>query len=383
MAEQLKHFFNEQLVRSIADELRRAYPSLRKDRFVAACMKGLTDLELIARGWHIAEVMRAFLPHPFAAAADILIASLGPEAERTGELGMAPFRYLPHVLFVQKYGLEDFDPAMRAQYELTKRFSAESSIRAFLVHYPEATYERLQTWARDDNVHVRRLVSEGTRPRLPWAPRLRAFQDDPRPVIALLELLKDDAERYVQRSVANNLNDIAKDHPDLAVSVCREWLRDASPDRTWIVRHALRSLVKKGHRGALAVLGVGAKPQVDLSGACLVPASARIGEEIRFSFELLSTGKRLQELLVDYAVHFVKANGTARAKVFKLRKIALPPSGRVELGSAISLKDMTTRRHYPGRHQIDVLINGVPYPLGAFDLRAGAEPSRGQRRSAR
>ena len=213
MAEQLKHFFNEELVRSIASELGRAYAPLRQIAFVDSCMAGLAELELVARGAHIADVMYRHLPQPFAAAAEIVVASLGPELARTDEFGMAPFRYLPHVLFVRKYGLDDFEAAMRAQYELTKRFSAESSIRAFLVRYPEETYARLREWASDENVHVRRLVSEGTRPRLPWAPRLRAFQEDPRPVIALLELLKDDPERYVQRSVANNLNDIGKDHP--------------------------------------------------------------------------------------------------------------------------------------------------------------------------
>jgi 3-methyladenine DNA glycosylase AlkC len=371
MAEPLKHFFDEQLVRGIADELQRAYPPLRKAPFVAACMNGLNDLELIARGWHIAEVMHDHLPRPFAKAAAILVASLGPEHAGTDSFGMAPFRYLPHICFVQKYGLEDFEPAMRAQYELTKRFSAESSIRAFLVRYPEATYARLRQWAHDDNVHVRRLVSEGTRPRLPWAPRLRAFQQDPRPVIGLLELLKDDTERYVQRSVANNLNDIAKDHPELAAAVCRRWVEGATPARAWIVRHALRSLVKKGHRDALDVLGVGGTPKVRVSAVRLAPASARIGGTLRFSFEIASIGRRPQELLVDYAVHFVKSNGSARPKVFKLRRVSLPPSGRIAMEGAISLKDMTTRRHHPGRHRVDALINGVAFQLGAFELRPG------------
>lgn len=370
MAEALKHFFDEQLVRAVAGELRRGYPALRKRPFVEACLKGLADLELIARGWHIAEVMREHLPHSFPEAADIVISSLGPEQERTESFGMAPFRYLPHICFVQKYGLDDFEPAMRAQYELTKRFSAESSIRAFLVRYPDATYERLLQWAHDDNVHVRRLVSEGTRPRLPWAPRLRAFQEDPRPVIALLELLKDDPERYVQRSVANNLNDIAKDHPDLAVAVCRRWLAGAPPARAWIVRHALRSLVKKGHRGALSLLGVGSKPKVELLGGRLTPARARIGETVRLSFDLVSTGRKPQDLLVDFAVHFVKANGATHPKVFKLRQVTLPPSGRVALESAISVRNMTTRQHHPGRHRVEVLINGIAYPLGSFDLKA-------------
>ena len=141
--------------------------------------------------------------------------------------------------------------------------------------YPEETYERLIEWARDENVHVRRLVSEGSRPRLPWAPRLSAFLQDPQPVIALLELLKDDPERYVQRSVANNLNDIGKDHSEIAVEVCRRWSVGASPGREWIIKHALRSLVKKGHTGALELLGVGGKPEVAISRARLVPPTSR------------------------------------------------------------------------------------------------------------
>lgn len=370
MAEQLKHFFSERVVRSIASDLRRAHPPFRERTFVDACMTGLAELELTARAWHIADAMHGHLPRPFSAAADVLVASLGPEIPPTGNNGIAPLRYLPHVFFVQKYGLDDFEAAMRAQFELTKRFSAESSIRAFLVKYPEQTYARLREWARNDDAHVRRLVSEGTRPRLPWAPRLRAFQEDPRPVIDLLDPLKDDPALYVRRSVANSLNDIGKDHPDLAVEVCRRWLKDASPGREWIVRHALRSLVKKGHRGALRVLGVAGKSSVSFANV-RVPSSVRIGGRLRFSFEIVSTGKRCQELLIDYAVHFVKANGGTRPKVFKLRRIELSPSAFVTLESTVSFKDMTTRKHYPGRHRIDVLINGVSHPLAEFEVRPG------------
>ena len=136
---------------------------------------------------------------------------------------MDVFIYLPHVFFVAKFGVGHFEASMRAQYELTQRFTAEYSIRGFLERYPERTLARLREWAGDANAHVRRLVSEGTRPRLPWAPRLRAFQDDPQPVLELLELLKDDPELYVRRSVANNLNDIGKDNPTALIDTCRHW----------------------------------------------------------------------------------------------------------------------------------------------------------------
>lgn len=369
MAEKLKKLLNAQVVRSIAKDLRRAHPAFPDGPFVKACLATLEELERTQRARHIADVMHCYLPGPFPAATAILVDSLGPELTRSDQFGLAPLRYMPHVFFVHKYGLDDFEASMLVQYELTKRFSAESSIRAFLVRYPRQTYSRLQEWARDKNVHVRRLVSEGTRPRLPWAPRLSAFQADPTPVIALLEHLKDDHERYVQRSVANNLNDIGKDHPDLTVEVCRRWAKAATPGRDWIVKHALRSLVKREHPGALQLMGVGDKPRVRISKVLIAPARVVLGGAVRFSFDIESIGRTRQELLIDYAVHFGKANGQARAKVFKLRRLVLAPASRVTLGSSISLERMTTRRHYPGRHRVDVLINGVVHRLAELHVR--------------
>lgn len=368
MAEPLKNFFDAALIRSIAADLHAAHPALPVPEFVADCCRGLSGLELIARGGHVAEVMHRYLPQEFPAAAEILIRSLGPELPATSGFGMAPFRYLPHVLYVARHGLEHFEPAMLAQYELTKRFSAEGSIRPYLMRYPRETLSRLRQWATDPSVHVRRLVSEGTRPRLPWAPRLPAFQEDPGPVLELLELLKDDDERYVQRSVANNLNDIAKDHPDVAVEVCSRWSRGASPGRRWIIGHALRGLVKAGHRGALATLGFAGKPAVEIAAAQL-QRRVKLGTELRFSFELVSRSRQTQDLLVDFAVLFVKANGSRKPKVFKLRRLSLPARGRAVLGGQVSFAPMTTRSARPGRHALEALVNGVAFPLGEFDVR--------------
>lgn len=369
-APKLKDLINARLVRELADELSSADPTFDAAGFIARGVRGLNRLELIARAWHVAEAMHAFLPASFANAARVVVASLGPELATADEGAMGSLRYLPHGCFLQKYGLGDFDAAMHAQYELTKRFTAEFSIRPFLVRYPEATYTRLQTWARDGNVHVRRLVSEGTRPRLPWAPRLRAFQQDPTPVLALLELLKDDPERYVQQSVANNLNDIAKDHPEVVIDVAGRWLVDASPARRWIVTHALRSLVKQGHRGALTALGASAAPEVEVTPAVLTPRRVSLEGALRFTFSVASKATKAQDLLVDYVVHFVKANGATRPKVFKLRRFELPAPGRVELSGVISFATMTTRRPYPGRHKLEAMINGVVYPLAEFDVRS-------------
>jgi len=369
MAEALKHFFDRTLITSLAEAFAGVFPSLDRRRFVADAVRGLADLELMARGAHIAAAMRRHLPEDFPTAARLVVASLGVELTASDSLGMAPFRYLPHVCFVAQYGLDFFEPSMQAQLELTKRFSAEFSIRPFIERYPERTLERLVLWSAHPNVHVRRLVSEGTRPRLPWASRLPAYQRDPTPVLGLLERLKDDPERYVQRSVANNLNDIGKDHPERLVEVCRAWSEGGGDGRRWIVKHALRSLVKRGHPGALELMGVGAVPRIAVRGVRCVPARPRRGDVLRVSFELASTGRATQDLLVDYAVFFVKASGERRPKVFKLRRLELPPRRSVQLEARVSFADKTTRKHYPGRHAAELLVNGVRVPLCEFDVR--------------
>ncbi len=283
---------------------------------------------------------------------------------------MAPFLYLPHVFYVAQYGLDHFEVSMHAQYELTQRFSAEFSIRSFLERYPEETLARLEVWARDPSPHVRRLVSEGTRPRLPWAPRLRRFQEDPRPVLHLLELLKDDPELYVRRSVANNLNDIGKDHPDVLVETARRWLEDASEERQWLVRHALRSAVKRAEPGALDVLGYGSDAAVKIGNVRLTPKRPVTGGSVNVAFEITNAASRHQRVLVDLRVHFVKANGSASPKVFKLSTLDLAPGETAALKKTITLENLTTRKHYPGTHRVEVVINGRTHPLARFELRA-------------
>lgn len=323
----------------------------------------------MARGRKIAAALREHLPQDYPRAVEILVRSLGKPLAETADNGMAPFFYLPHACFVAAYGLDHFEPSMRAQYEITQRFTAEFSIRPFLDLYPQETLARLQQWAGDPSVHVRRLVSEGTRPRLPWAPRLRAFQRDPRPVLELLELLKDDPELYVRRSVANNLNDISKDHPALLVETARRWLDGADANRRWIVAHALRSAVKRGERGALAVLGYGAAPKLEVRSASVDPARPRIGGVVGVSFEVVNTRPRAQRILVDLRLHFVKASGRTAPKTFKLKLLELAAGAAARLSKRISLAQLTTRKHYPGTHRIEAVCNGRAYPIGAFELR--------------
>ena len=256
MAEPLKNRFGPEVPKRIAATISAVHPQFDSRGFIAAVLDGFEALELMPRARHIAAALRRFLPKDYSRAANILIDSLGPKLERDAGNGMAPFFYLPHVFYVAAHGLDHFELSMRAQYELTQRFTAEFSIRPYLIHHPQRTLKTLATWSEDASVHVRRLVSEGTRPRLPWAMRLPAFQRDPQPVLALLERLKDDPELYVRRSVANNLNDIGKDNPDALLKTAARWLKNAPAPRAALVRHALRSSIKAGDQMLLMSNGV-------------------------------------------------------------------------------------------------------------------------------
>ncbi|HET6919817.1 MAG TPA: DNA alkylation repair protein, partial [Jiangellaceae bacterium] len=259
---------------------------------------------------------------------------------------------------------------MRAQYELTQRFTAEYSIRVFLERYPQQTLARLREWAVDPNVHVRRLVSEGTRPRLPRAPRLRAFQHDPRPVLELLDLLKDDPELLVRRSVANNLNDIGKDNPAALIETRRRWMRDSTAQRRWLVRHALRSAVKRGEPEALEILGFVPANGVSVRDIGIAPAVVPIGESVTITVDVANDGSSAERLLVDLRVLFVKANGKPSPKVFKLKELELEPRRTARLVKTISLAQHTTRTHYPGQHRVEVLVNGQESGGRVFHLVA-------------
>jgi hypothetical protein len=211
-------------------------------------------------------------------------------------------------------------------------------------------------------------VSEGSRPRLPWASRLPSFQKNPAPVLALLDLLKDDPALYVRRSVANNLNDIGKDHPDVLAATAKMWLKGATEERRWIVQHALRSAVKRGEAGALEVLGFGKSAEATVSNARITPKRVVMGEKVNIAFDVTNTSAKPQRVLVDFCIHYVKASGKSNAKVFKLKVLDLAPDEKAQLTKTVSTAEMTTRKHHAGTHRVAVLLNGKSQELGAFEL---------------
>ena len=379
MAEPLKNYFGADVPVRVGESLLAVDSSFDLEAFVSSCLEGFDELELTPRARQIADVMAAFLPADRGRALDIVVDSLGPEmencdpddverTERDSHNPMAGFFYMPHGYFIAGHGLDHFDKAMHANYELTKRFTAEFSIRPYLEHHTDSALEQLLVWATDPNVHVRRLVSEGSRPRLPWASRLKQFQADPAPVLELLELLKDDPVEYVRRSVANNLNDIAKDHPALVVEVAARWWAEGDDKRRRLVRHGLRTLIKSGDPKALDVLGFGSSSPALVGDISIEPDVVRIGEKVTIVIAIENPSSTDCRALVDLRMNFVKASGSTTPKVFKGAELELPPGESASVRKTISLAQHSTRTHYPGTHLVEVLVNGVAFPIGNFEL---------------
>jgi 3-methyladenine DNA glycosylase AlkC len=376
LVEPFKNLLDAAGVRAIARHLHRAGPGFDARRFERRALAGLDALELAARVRHIADALEAAMPDDFARAAERIEASLGPAGgpddpapPRTGEAGLAGWPLWPIGEYVARRGLATPGRALQTLQAITRRFTAEFAIRPFIVAHPALTFATLQQWTRDPSAHVRRLVSEGSRPRLPWGLRLKSLIADPSPTLPLLRALQDVPSAYVRRSVANHLNDIAKDHPAIVVRWLAEHLPGASPERRALLRHASRTLIKQGHPAVMKHWGLGRRFAGEVRLA-VSPATLRIGETLTLDLRLTSAAARTQPLQIDYAVHHVKAAGHTTAKVFKGWSLSLAAQETRTLHKRHSMRVVSTRRYHPGRHEVDVRINGEVRARSFFDLAA-------------
>ena len=250
----LKYWFDRDLAILLSEKIKRSYPQFDDKGFIEEVAEGTLKLELKDRVEFIADGLRTRLPANYAKASDILLQILGPENEKETGMFTEGYWIMPLAKFVEKFGLDHFSISMNAIKEITKRHTGEYCIRPFIKNFPGKTLKVMEKWSCDRNVHIRRLSSEGLRPRLPWAAKLDLFIDDPTPILKIIENLKDDDSRFVQKSVANNLNDILKDNYGIGIKIIKEWSREATPNRKWIIRHALRNQIKKGDAEAKKLL---------------------------------------------------------------------------------------------------------------------------------
>ena len=378
--EPFKNLINATTVANAGLHLQRAWTGFDRPRFESLANSGLDALELKARMLQLADAMRATLPDDFNNACDVLEASLAPplpmdvKGEPVGlstadaDAGLSGWVIWSMGEFVARHGQHDVPRSLLCLHALTQRSTAEFAIRPFIQQQPDAVWPVLARWASDPSAHVRRLVSEGSRPRLPWGLRLHALVANPMPTLPLLRTLQDDPSSYVRRSVANHLNDIAKDHPDLVAGWVRDHLIETTPERSALLRHASRVLIKQGHVPTLAAWGLasGLSGQASLA---LSASHASVGDSLGLRVTLRSAARKAQPLEIDYAVHHVRANGSTSPKVFKGWKLTLAAGEERVLEKRHSLKPVTTRTLYPGLHRIDLLINGQALAEAAFDLR--------------
>lgn len=366
MAEPFKTFINAAGVEGAANHLARTSADFDAARFCADVVPQLDALELKARAMCIATALEQHLSPDFPEAAAHLERALAPLGAPND--GLTGWFLWAAGEFIARRGLAHPARSLACLQQLTQRFTAEFAIRPFIVAHPTLVYDTLHTWLSHPSEHVRRLVSEGTRPRLPWGLQLRALIDDPSPSLPLLAALLDDDSEYVRRSVANHLNDIAKDHPELVAEWVERYLPTASAARRALLRHASRTLIKHGYHRVLQAWGTGT-PLDGHAVVALTPTIISLGAHIAIAVTLTSTSANSQTLTVDYVVHHVKGDGRTSPKVFKGWRPTLAAGETVVLSRRHAVKPITTRRYYPGMHRITIQVNGRPVAEAAFELQ--------------
>lgn len=359
MAEPLKLVYTPAYIQRLATAIAERHDGFKQREFAEWVLgDDWPQLELKARMQKISGGLHRFLPLPYAQCLDILM----PVAAQFGggELGDYPSMFFPD--FVEQFGLDHYEASIPALEEFTKYSSSEFAVRPFIVKYGDRMMAQMQQWAESDNYYVRRLASEGCRPRLPWAMALPQFKQNPQPILPILETLKNDNSLFVRRSVANNLNDIAKDHPDIVIDTCQRWLGQ-TPETDWLIKHACRSLLKQGHPKALALFGFAPPEHIALT-ALKVDKQVQLGATLDFNFALNST-TQLGKLRLEYAIDFVKANGKLSRKVFQISESDITATHKT-VSKRHSFKVISTRKYYAGAHQLTIIANGAELASDVF-----------------
>lgn len=359
MADLLKNYLDASFIKNLASLVAKNDPKFSAKEFTQLVLdRSWTDRELKQRIRHVVECLGKTLSGSY------------PQQIKTLKKVAPHVRGLGGLLFpdfVEVFGHDDLKTSIPSLKFFTPFSSSEFAIRPFIQNHPQMMMGTLLAWAKDPDDHVRRLSSEGCRPRLPWSFPLRDFKKNPAPVLEILNLLKDDSSLYVRKSVANNLNDISKDHPELVLDIAKKWI-GKSTNTDWILKHALRTLLKQGNQKALSLFGLGKIKNVSAKFLKLSQKTYDIGTHLEFSTHIVNANKKEVSLRLEYAIHFLNKNGKHAKKVFKLSEKTCAP-GDHHLKRRHSLKQMTTRRHNPGPHQLDIIINGETQLSQKFVLK--------------
>lgn len=365
-APKLKDYLTRDVLVETGRRVKGVHPDFDIDRFVTeALADDWEDLTFTNRTKQIADAMWTVLDLEVEPALAVVEAILPEELDDPEGVLNDGFWMWPLGDLIAKYAVDHFEAGLQATEALTKRFTGEFAIRPFLAKYPE-TLDRVEQWTQDESEHVRRLASEGTRSRLPWASRLDLPLDR---VLGILSALRADESLYVRRSVANHLNDLAKDHSDLIVSLLEDWYAEDVPETTWIVRHAMRNHLKNGDQRVLKLFGYD-QADVTLDGLGISPQAAAIGESVLITFDLVENTGEAQKLMIDLVIGYVKANGSSGPKVFKFKDFELAAGATESCSRKLDMIVRSTRKLYPGTHSVTVRVNGADIGTASFELSA-------------
>lgn len=357
--EPLKEMFNREFYKKLAIEFKNVYPTFDTSTFIKDVTKDLTALELNGRMRNTSVVLNKHLPAGFPKTVDIM----------KDVINNMPRGYTSLVFpdYVGLYGLDHFDVSMDALQYFTSFGSSEFAIREFLRKDFNKTIKVLYRWSESDNHHVRRLSSEGSRPRLPWSFKLDDVITNPPVTRPILENLKADPELYVRKSVANHLNDLSKDSPSYMLDLLKTW-DHSNPHTSWIVKRACRNLIKQGDTTSLSFFAFEKNVKVVVPDLILDKTKLKMSDTLKFSFSVKSEKSTQQKLVVDYCIHFRKKSGGTSPKIFKLREVTLGPRLKITIEKRQQFKDLTTRKHFPGDHMLEIMINGKVMARKKFTL---------------
>ena len=353
MPDPLKNMYNHESISTLAADIQQAYPPFQADNFLLSVMDDTWDsLELKARARKITINLGKYLPPNYREAIAIIdkVVMNYSDSWLDGNFSMI----FPD--FVEVFGLDDWDTSISALERYTQYASGEFAVRPFIINHEQRMMAQMYAWARHESNHVRRLACEGCRPALPWAQALPKFKKDPTPILPILEQLKTDPCKWVRKSVANNINDISKTHPDLVTRLAKEWYGQ-NEHTNWIVKHGCRTLLKKGNRDVLAIWGYDDVLSIDVHDFSLSVASIPIGESIPFSFAISS--KDATKVRLEYGIDYVKSGGKTSRKIFKISETVLKENGRKTYTKSHSFADVSVRKHYPGIHSVTLIVNGT------------------------
>ena len=355
----LKELFNKPFYEHLATEFRRADSNFDAKSFVKKVTENLDDLSLNQRMRNTSIVLPEFLPTKFEHSVE-LMKKVIPNTKRG-------YTNLLFPDFVSVHGMSNFDTSMKALHFFTQFGSSEFAVRVFLKADFDKALNYMNKWASDKNHHVRRLASEGSRPRLPWSFKLEKVIQEPEHTRSILEALKADKELYVRKSVANHLNDLSKENSDYMLNLIKTWDQQ-KPETAWIIKHASRTLIKKGHAGSMQIFGFENKPQIEIANFKLKSQKIKLGQNLEFEFDIVSKKSKPQKLVIDYIIHYVKKSGELSPKVFKLSETNLESKQIQHFKKKQILKDFTTRKHYAGRHELEIQVNGSVFAKTTFKL---------------